>query len=222
MASAAEYHGQVKWITGYLLLFSGIVCCQQVPTPDDPDSVYRDLAAKLRKGDMSIDFQALRFACSAAQQCEVRGNVTDLASEAEASKLKDWTTARQICEKLLDRGYADVEIHANLTAIFNELNDLKSMRFHRDIVAGLLGSIRKKKGDSKETAMEVISHREIYSVLASMQLPYSGPSVGWSSFNDNGHNYESYEIADPISKTKTRVYFNVDHVNKQKDVTNRP
>ena len=222
MALAAGYHGQVKWITGYLLLLSGIVSCQQLSNPDDPDSVYRELSSKLRNGDMSIDFRALRFACSAARECEVRGNATDLAAEAEATKRKDWGTARQICDKLLDRGYADVEIHANLTAIFNELSDLQSMRFHRDIVVGLLGSIRKKKGDSKETAMEVISHREIYSVLASMQLPYFGPSVDRSSFRDNGHNYESYEIVDPVSKTKTRVYFNVDHVNKQKDVTNRP
>lgn len=151
-----RYHGQVKWITACLLLLSGIVSGQQVQNPDDPDSVYRELSAKLRKGDLSVDFQALRFACSAARDCEVRGNVTDLAAEAEASKRKDWATARKICEKLLDRGYADVEIHADLTGIFNELDDLKSMRFHRDIVVGLLGSIRKKKGDSKESAMEVI------------------------------------------------------------------
>lgn len=55
-----------------------------------------------------------------------------------------------------------------------------------------------------------------------MQLPYFGPSVSWTSFDENGHTYELYEIVDPISKTKTRVYFNVDHVNKQKDMTNRP
>lgn len=203
-------------------MLSGIVFCQQVPSRDDPDSVYRELSAKLRNGDLSIDFQALRFACSAAQECEVRGNVTDLGAVAEAGKRKDWATARQICEKLLARGYANMEIHADLTGIFNELDDLKSMRFHRDIVVGLLRSIRNKKGDSKESAMEVISDREIYSVLASMRLPYSGPSVSRSNFRENGHNYELFEIVDPVSKTKTRVYFNVDHVNKEKDVTNRP
>lgn len=203
-------------------MLSGIVFCQQVPSQADPDTVYRELSAKLRNGDLSIDYQALRFACSAAQECEVRGNVTDLSAVTEALKRKDWATARQICETLLGRGYADIEIHADLTSIFNELDDLKSMRFHRDIVVGLLSSIRKKKGDSKETAMEVISNREIYSVLASMRLPYSGPSVGWSNFRENGHGYELYEIVDPTSKTKTRVYFNVDHVNKKKDVTNRP
>lgn len=96
------------------------------------------------------------------------------------------------------------------------------MLFHRDIVLGLLGSIRKKKGDSKETAMEVISHREIYSVLASMQLQYFGPSVGWSSFSESGHSYELYQIVEPITKQKTQVYFNVDHVNMPKDVPNRP
>jgi len=205
-----------------LLLLPRLLSCQTPVKPRDPDSIYRELAAKLRNGDLSVDFQALRFACSAAKECEVRGSVTDLAAEAEAAKRKDWATARQICEKILGRGYADVEIHADLTAIFNELDDLKSMRFHRDIVAGLLGSIRNKKGDSKETAMEVISHREIYSVLASMQLPYFGPSVGWSSFPENGHNYELYEIVEPNTKQKTQVYFNVDHVNKSKDVTNRP
>jgi len=212
----------VQWITACLLLLFGIVSDQQAENPDDPDSVYRELSTKLRNGDLSVDFQALRFACSAARDCEVRGNVTDLAAVAEASKRKDWAAARKICERLLDRGYADVEVHSYLTGIFNELDDLKSMRFHRDIVVGLLGSIRKKKGDSKETAMEVISHREIYSVLASMRLPYFGPSVARTGFLENGHDYELYEIVDPISKTKTRVYFNVDHVNKQKDVTNRP
>jgi hypothetical protein len=205
-----------------LLLLPSLLVCQTAAKPEDPDTVYRELSRRLRNGDLSIDFRALRFACSAARECEVRANVTDLAAMTEALKKKDWATARQICEKTLSRGYADVEIHANLTGIFNELDDLKSMRFHRDITAGLLGSIRKKKGDSKETAMEVVSHREIFSVLASMQLPSFGPSVGWSSFPENGHNYELYEIVDPSTKQKTQVYFNVDHVNKLKDVTNRP
>ncbi len=205
-----------------LLLLPSLLFCQTPAKPEDPDSVYRELSERLRNGDFSIDFKALRFACSAAKECEVRANVTDLTAETDATKRKDWAAATQICERILSRGYADVEIHADLTGIFNELDDLKSMRFHRDIVVGLLGSIRKRRGDSKETAMEVISHREIYSVLASMQLPYFGPSVSQNLFTDDGHNYELYEVIEPITKQKTQVYFNVDHVNKLKDVTNRP
>lgn len=53
-----------------------------------------------------------------------------------------------------------------------------------------------------------------------MQLPNMGEGVSSRTFYDSGHNYELYEIVDPI--TKTQVYFNFDHVNKQKDVTNRP
>jgi hypothetical protein len=212
----------MKRVVQCLLLLPSLLLCQTAAKPQDPDTVYRELSAKLRNGDVSIDFQALRFACSAARECEVRANVTDLTAVTEATTRKDWATARQVCERILSRGYADVEIHADLTGILNELDDLKSMRFHRAIVVGLLGSIRSKKGDSKETAMQVISHREIYSVLASMRLPSFGPSLGWSSFPENGHNYELYEIVDPITKAKTQVYFNVDHVNKQKDVTNRP
>lgn len=81
-------------IPSLLLLLPSLLFCQAPVKPEGPDSIYRELAAKLRNGDLSIDFQALRFACSAANECEVRGNVIDLSAVNEATKRKDWATAR--------------------------------------------------------------------------------------------------------------------------------
>jgi hypothetical protein len=196
---------------------------QSMPSgPDDPDKVYHELAARLQKGDLSIDFRAPRLACSAARDCEVRGNVTDLRAITDAERRGDWATAQQICEKLLSRGYADIETHADLAAVYAKLGDQKLANFHLAVTAGLMSSMRANPGDTKETAIEVISHREIYAVMASLGLPYVGSEVASRTINDGAHQYIVMQHLDPKTDQIREVYFNLDHVNATKDVTNRP
>lgn len=82
-----------------------------------------------------FDYQALRFACSAARNCEVHGNVTDLAARAEAERKGDLATAQKLTEKMLSRGYADLETHAELVAIYTKVGDEQRSDFHRSATA---------------------------------------------------------------------------------------
>jgi len=189
---------------------------------EDADSVYHKLTARLRGGDLSIDFRALRFACSAARNCEVRGNVNDLSAESAAIKRGDFDTARQLAEKILTRGYADAETHANLAGIYAKLGEQKRSEFHQAVVRGLLRSIRASDGGTMSTALEVISLREIWSTMVSMGLPYQGSSVASQRIQDGGHRYELMQALDPKTNQLKQVYFNLDHVNAAKDVTDRP
>lgn len=217
---------------------SGLLCCQLVGAftlfsqttqiakddtgKEDPDDVYQKLSARLREGDLSIDFRALRFACSASRNCEVRANLTDHSAESAAQLRGDLDTARQLAEKILTRGYADVETHASLVGIYAKLGDQKRSNFHLAVVLGFLRSIRASAGENQQAALEVISNREISSTMASMGLPYMGSGVTSQQFKSNGHQYTVMKALDPKTKQLKRVYFNLDHVNAAKDVTNRP
>jgi hypothetical protein len=207
----------------WALLLGSLAFAQTKPAgSDDPDRVYHELAARLQSGDLSIDFRALRLACSGARDCEVRGNLEDLGAKADALRREDWATARQVCEKLLSRGYADIETHADLAGVCAKLGDQTLADFQLMVVAGLMRSIRANSGDTKETAIEVISRREIYAVMASLGLPYFGSNVSSRTFADGAHQYTVMEARDPKTNQGRVLYFNLDKVKFTKDVTNRP
>jgi hypothetical protein len=209
--------------TLWALLLGSLAFAQTNPAAsDDPDRMYHELAARLQSGDLSIDFRALRLACSSARDCEVRGNLEDLGAQADALRREDWAAARQVCEKLLSRGYADIEAHATLAAVYVKLGDQRLADFHLAVVAGLMRSIRATSGDTKETAIEVISRREIFAVMASLGLPYFGSNVSSRTITDGAHQYTVMEARDPKTNQGRALYFNLDKVSFTKDVPNRP
>lgn len=207
-----------------VLLVAPVTSAQQTiqASKNDADRKYQELAARLQAGDLSIDFRALRFACSAAQDCEVRGNVTELAARDKAEQQGDLKTAIQIDEKLLERGYADMETHADLVGLYKMLGDQKQSQFHMAIVYGLMRSIRAGDGATKDTAFEVISTREVWMTMVSMGLPYMASDAASRRFTDNGHGYVVMSARDPKTDQMKEVFFNYDHVNLAKDVPNRP
>ena len=81
-----------------------------------------------------------------------------------------------------------------------------------DVMTALLQSvITSDDGSTEATAYEVISFREIYIVMGSRNLPYSGDSVvSTRTYTVGGHQIYRFEVRDPKTQQNIVIFFNTD------------
>jgi hypothetical protein len=203
----------------------GLILCSVVATLGLPgvganrdDVEYRNLVDRVKSGDLSIDFRQLRLACLKSSLCEPRGTKADLGAMSEAEEKHHVLEEIQIGNKLLDKGYANVEVHATLAAAYQQIGDTPKAKLHLDVVTALLRSIlRSGDGNTKETAFEVICDREEYVTLVALGLPYLGSgATSFKAIRDGGHSYERWEVVSPKTGEKRVVFFNVDNFSATK------
>ena len=136
---------------------------------EEDDVTYRTLVERVKGGDLTVDFRALRLACMKASHCEPRGSKADLTVLSS----QDYRKAVQVAEKLIDEGFVNIEAHATAAGLYAELNEPEKAKVHFAITLALMGSIMTgKDGKSEDTAYEVIGDREMYYVMAALGLPY--------------------------------------------------
>jgi len=170
---------------------------------------YGGLVKLLEAGNLSVNFRTLRLACMKSPECEPRASKADLAEFNAASRANRYAKVVELGEKLLRRGFVNLEVRATLVAAYRALKDEPKAKFHLAVTQGLLRSILfSGDGKTKETAYEVISDREELSTLSARQLYHPGSESSTSQIEDGGHRYDCWEIWDPINKVV--VYFNTD------------
>jgi hypothetical protein len=176
--------------------------------PDD-DLAYQSLADRAKNGDLTVDFRAMRLACLKASQCMPRSTPTELLTfDAPGA---DPRSATEFGEKLLDKGFVNVEIHAALSNMYTRLGDSAKANFHYTVTVAISRSILSSgDGKTKETAYEVIADREIYVTLALLQLPSYGPQVSSTLLREDGHSYHRFIIQDPKTNQPKTIYFRTD------------
>lgn len=178
---------------------------------EQDDAAYRAMVERVKSGDFSVDFHALRLACLKSDLCEPRATKADLGAFIEAERMHQFDKVVEIGNRLIDRGFVNLEVHATLAGVYRQMHEEEKAKFHLSVVTGLLGSIL-QRGDGKTTATayQVISDREVYFTLSGLNLPYSGPSVSTLPVTEDGRHYDKWDVVDPKTGKRVTLYFNVD------------
>ncbi|HVY94006.1 MAG TPA: hypothetical protein VHA14_14695, partial [Bryobacteraceae bacterium] len=105
------------------------------------EAAYQELAQKAAKGDLSIDFRALRLACAQADHCDPAGDSKDVIAMRRAAQSNDFQEAVKMAEKLIAVGFPNIEAHAACAEGYQRLGQTDKASFHHDITAALIRSI---------------------------------------------------------------------------------
>jgi len=175
-----------------------------------PAESYSALLKKLKDGDSSIDFQALRFAFAETDEYSPYGcKDREMFKNLNEKKFKE---ALKSANTLLEKCYVSIDSHYVATIANRELKNEKEYEAHRKIYVGLVDSIIKKgDGKSMKTAWTVISVDEEYAVLSVLGYRRTSQAL----MNKEGSRYDvldAYDLDDESNKTK--FYFNIDIVFK--------
>ena len=188
------------------LLMTGLFA--QADQAEISAATYDDLAKRASAGDLSIDFQALRFACLKAKSCDAEGDRKQLVAGRKAMQEKDYASAAKIAEGMIANGFPNIEAQALAARAYAALNDGEKAKFHHDVTSALIQSIlHSGDGKSKETAFAVINVHEEYIVMSVLGLP---PMGSQSLISGKPHSYDLLERDDPKGGAKVSVYFLID------------
>jgi hypothetical protein len=120
---------------------------------EQDDVTYQALVGRVKGGDLSIDFRSLRLACIRSNLCEPRGTKADLALMNRAVADHEPRSVVEVAERLIEKGYVNMEAHATVVQAYTQLNESAKAKFHLDVTVALLRSIMSSgDGKSKESA----------------------------------------------------------------------
>jgi hypothetical protein len=152
-----------------------------------------------------------------ASDCEPRGTKKDLAALNLAGDNHDYSAVVEIAEKLVAKGFVNMEAHVALSTAYGQMNQPAKGKYHLDVTTALIRSIfASGDGKSKERAFEVICDREVYVMMATLGLPAFGPLVSVMPFEDGAHRFESREVLDTKTGKTIKVFFNIDALSQAK------
>ncbi len=199
------------------LAMSGAIA-QTPQTADKPvlpganltDKDYAELLGKLKKGDTSISFTDLRLAYTKTKGYSYGG--PDKAEREKFNKPfreKKFKDALKAAEDYLEKMYVDANAHFVAYNSAKELKDDAKAGFHKNVLLGLLGSIKNgNDGSTAETPYLVISIDEEYTMLRFLGLQFNGQGLN----HIGGHTFDVMDVTDPKTGQKGKVYFNIDIV----------
>jgi hypothetical protein len=178
--------------------------CQEEKKPSE----YAALLARVKSGDLSIDFKQLRFSyMESSERHQAKDTDEQKKAMFEALKKKDYAKALHNADVVLENEFVDLDAHRVKQIACQGLHDDQKAAFHEAVARGLLKSILDSgDGKSAATAYVVISVHEEYIVLQVLGLRPSGQSV----VNLDGHSYDVLETKNQNSVAGVKLYFNVD------------
>ena len=75
------------------------------------ETLYRDLSARAKSGDLDIDFRALRFACLLYKHCDEMSDREGRVAAQQALQAGRTQEALERCGQILDKGFPNAEAH---------------------------------------------------------------------------------------------------------------
>ena len=172
------------------------------------DADYDALLEKVKKGDVAIDFKALRFGF-AKKHHEGTGSV-DIKAQADMIKAfneKKYKDAIKIAEGIQKIAFVDMSSHVIAAMSYQGLGDAKKAKYHESIYLGLVNSILSgADGNSIKTAYVVISPAEEYVLLNALELTRGTREL----ITEDGHSYSIQTATDKTSNQQVKIYFNTD------------
>ena len=184
-----------------------LLCTALAHGKDNPAATagYEKALQELKRGDLKIDFKALRVNCAASKyECEADPDDIKLLSSLLNDKKFD--QALKKVDQLLEKVFVDVDLHYIAVVANSESGNKDKAEFHKAVLRGLLDSIQENKhGQSEEDAFVVINVREEYIFLRFSQMQVTKQSLS----HKDGHTYDIMVCRDNKGREVT-AYFNVD------------
>lgn len=188
-------------LVGLIIMMSGSVLFAETPSANS----YQDLVAKVKGGDTSIDFKALRIAYTQTAQYNPYGKDENIPLMFEALHAKEFAKALEYAQSVLEKNYVDIDAHYASLAAYGEMGNNDRSEFHRSVALGLIDSIATGDGSSPESALQVIDVREEYIMLNIAGLETQKQTL--QQFNDK--NYDVFEVINRESGQTFTLYFDV-------------
>ena len=190
----------MKWILGVL----GALLLSTLAAKATGES-YEQLVERVKKGDVAVDFLALRYAYSESKDYNPYSGsdaTGDLVSALEKDDCKDILDAS---ERVLEDIFVDIRAHVAREICFERAKNDEKSKFHHAIAIGLLGSII-KNGDGKtaKTAWVVISVDEEYAVLSALGLKLKEQAL----VQAEGHSFDLMTVEE--GGKQVGYYFQID------------
>lgn len=173
------------------------------------------MVTKLKAGDTSIDFKALRMA-SVDSKAEDAGQPDrdEYKKSVDAYNSKKYKEAISFGEKALQQGYLGIDAHMLIAVAYRESGNTEKFDFHKAVYFGLVNSILTgADGKSAKTAYVVIDVAEEYALLRALGLSRGNQALR----TEGGHKYDLLTVTDPKSNQTREVWFNIDEVWKVYD-----
>jgi uncharacterized protein DUF4919 len=181
---------------------------QKQSQPVQPPSEYSALLARVKGGDLSIDFKQLRVSWMESPERHAAKDTSE-QEKAMGAAMRDGDFKKAIrnADVVLDSEFVNLDAHLVEGRAYKELHDDKKAEFHRAVLDGLLRSIMDSgDGKSAKTAFVVITVHEEYIILSVLGLMPSEQSVQ----HTGGHSYDVLKAKKRDSNETVTLYFNVD------------
>lgn len=183
----------------------------QKPQPEqkqEKQSEYASLLARVKNGDLTIDFKQLRFSYMDSPE---RHSAKDTSGEEKEMwqllSKKDYKAAIEKADVVLAGEFVNLDAHFVEFRAYTELQNAPQSDFHHAVFGGLIKSILDSgDGQSLQTAYVVISTHEEYVLLNLRGLRPNKQDL----VMDHGHSYDMLETIDPDTQKTVTLYFNVD------------
>lgn len=171
-------------------------------------SDYDQLLSKVRGGDTSIDFRALRF--SFAEKTAPEARVADVKLQTQMATLlneKKFKDVVKIADGIHKNIFVDMNSHIMAAMAYQGLADAKKAKFHESVYLGLVNSITKDAdGNAPRSAYHIISVAEAYVLLNALELKRGSQTVETA----DGSTFHVLTATDPRTNESSKLYFNVD------------
>lgn len=196
-----------------VILFLCALCVQAQKTePAKPaatpaKSSYAEMLEKVKKGDLTVDFKALRFAFA-----DTDGSYDDLDLSAKMNTAlaeKNYKEALKAAKEQLEESYVNINGHVVAFSAYKEQGKTAEAEVHYKIATALIDSIIKNgDGRTTKTAWSVIDVAEEYIILSVLGYRRGSQSL----IREDGHAYDLLQVVDKKTEQSAKLYFNVDKV----------
>ncbi len=177
--------------------------------PDEEQkSEYGDLLARVKEGELSVDFQRLRFSYMESPERRAAKDVSQERAEmGRAIADRNFGRALELSEVVLKAAFIDIDGHLTACVANEELQQKWWSDYHKNVFGRLLDSILNwGDGQTAATAYKVISIQEEYAVLRVLGVTPARQSL----HRADGHSYDVFSVKDDRSGEDMQVFFNVD------------
>lgn len=193
-----------------ILIAAGNAAAQSAPTVNASAKAdaYETLITKLKAGETSIDYRALRQGYAARKDASGAGSdhlVRRTMNVALAEKR--FQDAIKIAEGILSTVFISPDTHAALSRAYAELSDAKKAALHKAIYLGLINSVLAEgNGETFATAYKVVTVEEAHAVMRALGLSVWGQATDTRS----GQWFEVISATDQKTGNVIKLHFNID------------
>jgi hypothetical protein len=186
-----------------------LVLCAPAGAAETGTPGYDAMVARLKGGDTTLDFEALREAYAASPHYDPYGEAASRLKTTlfDAFAAKDCRRATDIAAKILEANYVNIDAHLIADRCYRQMGDAERADFHQAIARGLLGAIAQTgDGHSPETAFVVIAVEEEYSFLRAQGYEVSDQAL----VNHAGRRLDRVEATETDTGDAAVVFFDVE------------